>query len=126
MGCPLAMGVASVGPIHRGTVRGKGAGRSGLARRPLWSIIHAHFSKGRPSSDRRTTEGAMWKTTLDRLLDRLVVEGTLEVAWADGSVSRYGRDSNALAPARMRVTDPRYYRTLCLNPVMAFGEGYMD
>jgi cyclopropane-fatty-acyl-phospholipid synthase len=68
----------------------------------------------------------MWKTTLDRLLDRLVVAGRLEVTWADGSVSTYGRDSNAVAPARVRLTDPAHYRALCLSPVMAFGEGYMD
>ena len=68
----------------------------------------------------------MWKSTLDKLLHRLVVEGRLEVTWADGSVSTYGRDTTAVAPARARLTDPAHYRALCLSPVMAFGEGYMD
>ncbi len=68
----------------------------------------------------------MWKNTLNRLLGRLVVEGQLTVTWADGSVSRYGRDSTAVAPASMHLVDPSHYRALCLRPVMAFGEGYMD
>ncbi|NBD30544.1 MAG: methyltransferase domain-containing protein [Alphaproteobacteria bacterium] len=68
----------------------------------------------------------MWKSTLDRLLARLVVEGRLTVTWADGSVSAFGRESNVVAPARMHLVDPGHYRALCLRPVMAFGEGYMD
>ena len=66
----------------------------------------------------------MWTKVLDRVLSRLVVDGELKVTWPDGSVTRYGRPDQFSADVTLK--DEKTARALCLTPVMALGEGYMD
>ncbi|SLN22969.1 Cyclopropane-fatty-acyl-phospholipid synthase [Roseivivax jejudonensis] len=66
----------------------------------------------------------MWESVVDRMLRRLVVLGELTVEWPDGSVTRYGRPEQFAA--RARIADRAMARALCLSPVLALGEGYMD
>lgn len=66
----------------------------------------------------------MWERILHSMLSRLVTRGDLRVTWPDGSETRYG----AGAPPQASVTlcDRGTVRSLCLSPVLALGEGYMD
>ncbi|RBI85498.1 SAM-dependent methyltransferase [Rhodosalinus halophilus] len=66
----------------------------------------------------------MWENVFDRMLERLIVRGRLEVTGPDGSSKAYGPGGDM--EARVRFTDPAVYRRLCLNPELALGEGYMD
>ncbi len=66
----------------------------------------------------------MWDRMLDTTLSRLVTLGDLRLIWPDGCETRYGGGD---APAaRVMLTDPSIVRALCLRPVLALGEGYMD
>ncbi|QFS81311.1 Cyclopropane-fatty-acyl-phospholipid synthase [Roseivivax sp. THAF40] len=66
----------------------------------------------------------MWDRMLDSILARLVTLGDLRVTWPDGRETRYGAD----APPRAHIIlkEPSIVRQLCLRPVLALGEGYMD
>ncbi|MCE0506099.1 MULTISPECIES: SAM-dependent methyltransferase [unclassified Roseivivax] len=66
----------------------------------------------------------MWDRILNDMLRRLVTLGDLRVTWPDGSETRYGADEPPRASLRLK--DPGIVRALCLSPVLALGEGYMD
>ncbi|ETX27682.1 SAM-dependent methyltransferase [Roseivivax isoporae] len=66
----------------------------------------------------------MWENFLDRVLRRIVVDGTLTVTMPDGTVRTYG--SGHGIESSVALTDPGILRRLCLSPVLALGEGYMD
>lgn len=66
----------------------------------------------------------MWKTALDRMLRRLLTWGELQVEWPDGEVRTYGPGGGI--SSSIRLTREEILRPLCLNPVLAIGEGYMD
>nr|WP_316632619.1 cyclopropane-fatty-acyl-phospholipid synthase family protein [Roseivivax sediminis] len=58
------------------------------------------------------------------MLTRLVIDGELRVEWPDGHVTEYGRPDEF--SAEVKFTDRAILRELCLRPVLALGEGYMD
>jgi cyclopropane-fatty-acyl-phospholipid synthase len=66
----------------------------------------------------------MWNRLLDQFLDRLINSGSLEVGFPDGTTGRYGDGTGPLY--RVTISDPTLPRRLCLQPDLAFGEGYMD
>ena len=62
---------------------------------------------------------------LSKLLTGLIRIGTLEVIDAEGSSQKF--HGNELEPsATMKLSDPKLYRSLFLNPELAAGEAYMD
>ncbi|MGR3759979.1 class I SAM-dependent methyltransferase [Roseobacteraceae bacterium NS-SX3] len=66
----------------------------------------------------------MWRTAFDHFLTRFAVTGTLQVRLPDGQTRTYG---DGAGPAgAVQIHDPALLRRLCLNPELAFGEGYMD
>ena len=66
----------------------------------------------------------MWNTILDRMLRRLITQGRLTVTWPDGSITRYG--PGGWIDSAIALHDPALVRHICLTPVLALGEGYMD
>lgn len=66
----------------------------------------------------------MWKSVFDKMLTRLIVSGTLEIAYPDGETRSYGAPNGN--NAALTITDPAALRALCLQPDPAFGEAYMD
>ena len=61
---------------------------------------------------------------LDRMLARFVRTGTLTVIGPDGRAVVH---QGAAGPAvTIRLTEPKLYRTLFLNPELKAGEAYMD
>lgn len=66
----------------------------------------------------------MFRKLLDAALDRLVVQGSLTVRHADGSVRRFGGTPGP--EAAFRIADAAATRRLVLNPALAFGELYME
>lgn len=61
----------------------------------------------------------------DRLFRKLIRAGPLEVAGPDGRIRRYGSESDAVAPARIRIADAGAARAIGRNPALGFGEMYM-
>jgi cyclopropane-fatty-acyl-phospholipid synthase len=61
---------------------------------------------------------------LDRVFARIFLRGRLEVAWADGSITRYGQGNGGTA--RLLFRDPKAEWALLRNPELTLGEGYMD
>ncbi|MBV1895291.1 MAG: cyclopropane-fatty-acyl-phospholipid synthase family protein [Rhodobacteraceae bacterium] len=66
----------------------------------------------------------MWKSVFDKMLSRLIVSGSLEIAYPDGETRSYGAPNGKTAT--LSITDPAALRALCLQPDPAFGEAYMD
>ncbi|QFT64809.1 cyclopropane-fatty-acyl-phospholipid synthase family protein [Roseivivax sp. THAF30] len=66
----------------------------------------------------------MWDRILDSVLRKLVTVGDLSVTWPDRRVSRYGSGEEPRVAATIR--EHSAMRALCLNPVLALGEAYMD
>lgn len=66
----------------------------------------------------------MWDRLLDRMIDRFIVTGALDVSYPDGSMRRYGPGAGAHAHIILR--DPALLRRLVLSPELALGEAYMD
>ena len=66
----------------------------------------------------------MWKTVLDRMLVKLIKRGQLVVTYPDGESRTYG--SNNGASCKVRLTDEKATKALCLKPELALGECYMD
>ena len=66
----------------------------------------------------------MWEKSLDHMLRRLIVQGRLRVRWPDEAEREYG--SGGGLDACVTLTDRAIIRQLCLRPVMALGEGYMN
>ena len=71
----------------------------------------------------------MWEKLLDAMLSRLITSGALTVTFPDGTIRRYGAMSNDVGrqtPIPIQITSYKLVRDLCLRPVLALGEGYMD
>ena len=66
----------------------------------------------------------MWKTVLDKMLQRLIVVGRLRVNWPDGTATLYGPGNGP--DAEVTLTDDTILKDLSQKPVLALGEGYMD
>ncbi|MBS0123871.1 SAM-dependent methyltransferase [Thetidibacter halocola] len=66
----------------------------------------------------------MWETVLRRVLRRMIVQGRLTLRWPDGRVERFG--SGEGAPEVAVTLTEGAARALCLRPVLALGECYMD
>ena len=66
----------------------------------------------------------MWDRMLHSMLRRLITQGDLRVTWPDGSETRYG--AGTAPAAHVELKDAGIVRALCLRPVLALGEGYMD
>jgi cyclopropane-fatty-acyl-phospholipid synthase len=61
---------------------------------------------------------------LDRLIQRGVRHGRLEITWADGTVSEYGDGAGRAVRAVFR--DPAAERAVLRRPELAIGEAYMN
>ena len=72
----------------------------------------------------------MWDKVLDAMLDRMITRGRLTVTFPDGSLRRYGAETADTDPAEpslaVKLTSETLVRNLCLQPIVALGEGYMD
>ncbi len=66
----------------------------------------------------------MWMSLLDRTARRLIQTGHLQITYPNGETRSYGSGGGPTAAFEIR-TNSRM-RTLCLNPELALGEGYMD
>lgn len=66
----------------------------------------------------------MWETVLDRFLKQLIVTGTLDITYPSGTKRRYGEGAGL--EAAVAIKDTATLRALCLQPELAFGEGYMN
>ncbi len=66
----------------------------------------------------------MWRSALDHFLKGLMTRDRLTVRFADGTVAHYGPDTGQ--SITLHLHDDRVLRALCLNPMLALGEGYMD
>ena len=63
---------------------------------------------------------------LDAILRRFVTLGRLTVCWPDGRLTTYAGPSGSGPEAGLAILDRRTVRRLVLNPLLAFGEAYMD
>ncbi len=63
---------------------------------------------------------------LDAILRRFIVLGRMTVRWPDGRFTTYGGPSGSGPEAGIAILDHRAIRRLVLNPLLAFGEAYMD
>ncbi len=66
----------------------------------------------------------MWRSAFDHFLKGLMTRDRLIVRFADGSTAHSGPDTGHTATLHNK--DDAILRGLCLNPVLALGEGYMD
>jgi len=66
----------------------------------------------------------MWYGVLDRILDRFIVTGALDLTYPDGQTRRYGPGQGAVA--HVTLHDPALPRRLVASPELALGEAYMD
>src|SRR5687768_14938255 len=63
---------------------------------------------------------------LDRFVRRLISDGQLTVAFADGSVRRYGQPDAEGRDVAIRLADNKVPRDMIRQPRLAIGEAYMD
>ena len=63
---------------------------------------------------------------LDKILRRFVTLGRLTVCWPDGRLTTYAGPPDSGPEAGFTIRDRRTIRRLVLNPLLAFGEAYMD
>jgi len=66
----------------------------------------------------------MW--LFDRLMQRVVREGELEVVDPGGQLRRYGAPRAGHPPVRVRIADDATARAIAINPALGAGEAYMD
>lgn len=66
----------------------------------------------------------MWRRAFDHFLSGLMTQDRLTVRFPDGTVTHYGPDTGQ--SATLQISDEATLRALCLNPLLALGEGYMD
>jgi cyclopropane-fatty-acyl-phospholipid synthase len=66
----------------------------------------------------------MWYGVLDRMLDRFIVTGALDLTYPDGQTRRYGPGHGAVV--KVTLHDPALPRRLVASPELALGEAYMD
>ena len=63
---------------------------------------------------------------LDAILRRFVTLGRLTVRWPDGRLTTYAGPPGSGPEAGVAIRDRSTIRRLVLNPLLAFGEAYMD
>ncbi|HET6238883.1 MAG TPA: cyclopropane-fatty-acyl-phospholipid synthase family protein [Acetobacteraceae bacterium] len=63
---------------------------------------------------------------LDAILRRVVTLGRMTVRWPDGRFTTYAGPPGSGPEAGIAILDRRTIRRLVLNPLLAFGEAYMD
>jgi len=63
---------------------------------------------------------------LDAILRRFVTLGRLTVRWPDGRLTTYSGPPGSGPEAGLAIRDRSTIRRLVLNPLLAFGESYMD
>ena len=63
---------------------------------------------------------------LDAILRRLIILGRLTVCWPDGRFTTYAGPPDSGPEAGLSIRDRRTIRRLVLNPLLGFGEAYMD
>lgn len=68
----------------------------------------------------------MSKSLIHRFLDRSVRRGTLEVAFADGTASRYGTPCDGFPDVAIRFADTKVPRDIVLDPSLGAAEAFMD
>lgn len=66
----------------------------------------------------------MWMNLLDSIARRLIQRGTLQLTYPNGETRHYGAGNEQTAAFEIRTASR--VRSLCLNPELALGEGYMD
>ncbi|GHF40811.1 SAM-dependent methyltransferase [Seohaeicola zhoushanensis] len=66
----------------------------------------------------------MWQSVFDKMVRRLISEGSLEVIFPDGVRHTYGPGGGLSASVHLH--SPEVVKALCLRPELALGEGYMD
>ena len=66
----------------------------------------------------------MWETVFEKMVSRLVQNGSLRVTYPSGRIRRYG-PGNGLS-AGVHIKDTATLRGLCLRPDLTLGEAYMD
>ena len=66
------------------------------------------------------------RPVLDAILRRFVTLGRLTVRWPDGRLTTYAGPPDSGPEAGFTIQDRRTIRRLVLNPLLAFGEAYMD
>ncbi len=66
----------------------------------------------------------MWRWAFDRFLNALMVADQLTVRFPDGSTRKYG--PNTGQHATIHITDDATVGALCVNPLLALGEAYVD
>lgn len=66
----------------------------------------------------------MWQSVFDRMVSRLIIDGTLRVTFPDGHRRAYGQRPGL--SAAVHIHRPELLRALCLRPDLALGEAYMD
>lgn len=59
-----------------------------------------------------------------RMLDRLIAEGQLTVTWPDGATETFGPGGDP--GVSITISSDTAVRQLCINPLLAVGETYMD
>jgi cyclopropane-fatty-acyl-phospholipid synthase len=68
----------------------------------------------------------MSATLLDRLLARYIVNGRLDVIYADGRRAHFGQPAPGYPEVAIRLADKRVPRDIALSPSLGTGEAYMD
>lgn len=65
----------------------------------------------------------MWTGLFCAMMDRLIRTGTIDVAFPDGHLRRFG--TGRMPAVTVRITDPVWIRRLVIDPELALGESYM-
>lgn len=63
---------------------------------------------------------------LSHMLKSFIRTGTLKVEDAEGKTHSFGSSADGAPNVTMKLTDPKLYRALFLNPELHAGEAYMD
>jgi len=66
----------------------------------------------------------MWEKWFRFYLGKAIINGKLSVQFPSGEVVVFGKDNTE--PIKLRVINEKALKSLCLNPVLALGETYMD
>ena len=68
----------------------------------------------------------MSTTLFKRYLGRIIDRGTLQVTFADGSVSRFGSAAEGFPDVAIRLADKKVPRDIVLDPRLGAAEAFMD
>src|SRR5580692_6927839 len=66
------------------------------------------------------------QTVLDVILRRFITRGRLTVRWPDGRFTTYAGPPGSGTDVALAINNARTLRRLVFNPLLAFGEAYMD